>query len=95
MSPDEHMEVPRSAIQLMRDPVTKMYNGQALVQMESAQQAGWVKDDLNDMVFSMGYGPRPLEASVAQAGEPISSLLLQMSQVYDYSLDKHQMPIAV
>lgn len=67
---DETMEVPKEAIQMLRDPVTGHYNGQALVQMQSAEQACWVKNDLNDMIFSMGYGPRPLEASVAKSGKP-------------------------
>ena len=60
---------------MLKDPITKEYTGQALVQMRSAEHAGWVNDDLNHMIFSMGYGPRPLEASVARPGKPLLSIM--------------------
>ena len=66
---DETVDVDKAAIQLLKDPVTQLYTGQALVTMKSAAQACWVKDDLNDMIFCLGYGPRPLEAAVAKSGK--------------------------
>ena len=66
------MDVDKGAIQLLKDPVTQRHTGQALVTMKSAAQACWVKDDLNDMIFSLGFGPRPLEASVAKPGKLFS-----------------------
>ena len=50
------------------DPVTRTFNGHALVSMKSPHQATWVMKDLNEMLFVVSTGPRPLQASVAMAG---------------------------
>ena len=36
--------------------------------MKSADQATWVMNDLNDMLFVVSSGPRPVQASMAMAG---------------------------
>lgn len=63
-----------SAIHLIIDPVTKAFNGHAVVEMKSADQAHWVMSDLNDMLFAVSTGPRPLQASVAIAGSFLALL---------------------
>ena len=55
-------------MQLLLDPVTKLFNGHAVIKMKSAQQASWGMEDLNQMLFAVNAGPRPLQASVAMAG---------------------------
>ncbi|DBA76057.1 TPA: hypothetical protein ACH3X1_009804 [Trebouxia sp. C0004] len=40
------------------------------MKMQSHKQAEWVASDLNEMIFTVSMGPRPLQASVAQAGGP-------------------------
>lgn len=57
------------AVKMISDPVTRMCNGHATVKMISAHQATWVMKDLNDMLFVVSTGPRPLQASVAMAGK--------------------------
>lgn len=56
-------------VKMLKDPVTQCYNGHALVKMQSHKQAEWVVTDLNEMIFTVSMGPRPLQASVAQAGQ--------------------------
>lgn len=56
-------------IKMIIDPVTQTFNGHAIVNMVSADQATWVMKDLNDMLFVVNTGPRPLQASVAMAGK--------------------------
>lgn len=58
----------KDVVQMLKDPVTERYTGHALVRMQSIQQAEWVRSDLNEMIFTLGMGPRPLQASVAQPG---------------------------
>lgn len=53
------------------DPVTQTFNGHAIVSMVSASQAIWVMKDLSDMLFVVNTGPRPLQASVAMAGQTL------------------------
>ncbi len=54
---------------MLKDPVTQCYTGHALVKMQSHKQAEYVVSDLNEMIFTVSMGPRPLQASVAQAGQ--------------------------
>ena len=56
------------AVKLIIDPVTRTFNGHAVVNMKSADQATWVMKDLNDMLFVVSTGPRPIQASMAMAG---------------------------
>ena len=56
------------AVKLIIDPVTRTLNGHAVVNMKSADQATWVMKDLNDMLFVVSTGPRPIQASMAMAG---------------------------
>jgi len=56
-------------VKMLKDPVTQRYTGHALVKMQSHKQAKWVVSDLNEMIFTVGMGPRPLQASVAQSGQ--------------------------
>ena len=55
-------------VKLITDPVTRTFNGHAVVNMKSADQATWVVKDLNDMLFVVSTGPRPIQASMAMAG---------------------------
>lgn len=57
-------------VQMLKNPVTQCYTGHAVVKMQSHKQAEWVASDLNEMIFTVSMGPRPLQASVAQAGGP-------------------------
>jgi len=56
-------------VKMLKNPVTQCYTGHALVKMQSHKQAEWVVSDLNEMIFTVSMGPRPLQASVAQAGQ--------------------------
>ena len=56
-------------VQMLKNPVTQCYTGHAVVKMQSHKQAEWVASDLNEMIFTVSMGPRPLQASVAQAGQ--------------------------
>ena len=56
------------AVEMIIDPVTRTFNGHAIVNMKSADQATWVMKDLNDMLFVVSSGPRPIQASTAMAG---------------------------
>ena len=58
-------------VKMMIDPVTQTFDGHAVVNMVSASQATWVMKDLNDMLFVVNAGPRPLQASVAMAGRTL------------------------
>jgi len=56
-------------VKMLKDPVTQCYTGHALVKMQSHKQAEHVVSDLNEMIFTVSMGPRPLQASVTQAGQ--------------------------
>lgn len=56
------------AVKMVTDPVTRVFNGHAVVNMKSSDQATWVMKDLNDMLFVVSTGPRPIQASMAMAG---------------------------
>ncbi len=56
-------------VKMLKSPVTQCYTGHALVKMQSHKQAEWVVSDVNEMIFTVSMGPRPLQASVAQAGQ--------------------------
>ena len=65
---DASMEADKSAVELLKEPIFGNYTGQALVQMRNADQATWVQADLSDMIFTLGYGPLPIQAPVAKPG---------------------------
>lgn len=56
-------------VHLIKDPVSQTFNGHVVVKMKSSAQASWVMKDLNDMLFFVSTGPRPLQASLALAGK--------------------------
>lgn len=55
-------------VELLRDPVTGLHSGQAVVQFESAERVELVATNLREMVFLFNGTPRPLEAAPAQPG---------------------------
>lgn len=65
---DQSMESNKLAVTLLQDPVFGNYTGQALVQMNSEDQATWVQADMSDMIFTLGHGPCPVQAAVAKPG---------------------------
>ncbi|DBB15125.1 TPA: hypothetical protein ACH3X3_004134 [Trebouxia sp. C0006] len=76
-------------VKMLKDPVTQRYTGHALVKMQSHKQAEWVVSDLNEMIFTVGMGPRPLQASVAQSGGPhgaMATLENALSPVFGHQL---------
>ena len=62
-------------VHLIKDAVSQTFNGHVVVKMKSSDQASWVMKDLNDMLFVVSTGPRPLQASLAIAGK--SHLVLE------------------
>lgn len=66
---------------LLRDPVTRLYTGHAVVWFEDAQHASAAVQNLQDMMFLLAGTPRPITAEMAVGG------MAQGSQsVYDRAL---------
>ena len=79
-------------VRLIIDPVSEAYVGHAVVKMHSSDQAEWVMKDLNEMLFVVSTGPRPLQASLAITGQFVWKLLLPFSTCMHFMMQHTSNP---
>ena len=74
----------QDCVNILYDPATTKATGKAIIRMRSVRQAQLVASEIKELVFMVGKGPCPIEASVVRPGAVAFTALL-----FHYALLEH------